>query len=248
MSASEALSTRRPLIQAVIRKGQDGGWVVTKVLVETHLIERSKEALEISEAIKMVDSDLSLETAIEALSFLTDAHGAIETSRKTVKEPFLKAGKLIDKEAGKLIDPLEQETQRIKSLVSRFQMDKVRYAQIKQAELERQSVELQRSANHAQDPERQEQLQEASHNLHLEARMVERPKVRGITVQPTYSARLDDFAKVANTNPHLLPQELNAQAVNDMIRALSDGGKRPLAPDAIPGITLIPTAKVSVRS
>lgn len=247
-TTTEAISTRKPLIQAVIGKGPEGGWAVTKVLVEHHLVERSNEALELSRAITTVDSDLSLETAIEALTFLTDAHGAIETSRKTVKDPFLKGGKLIDTTAGKLTDPLDQETQRVKALVARFQMDKVRAAQIKQAELERQAAELQRAANQTQDPERQEQLEEASHNLHLEARRVERPKVRGLTIQPTYSAQLDDFVKVANTNPHLLPQELNVQAVNDMIRALSDGGKKALAPDAIPGITLIPTAKVGVRS
>lgn len=248
MSTTEALSTRKPLITVVLGKAQDGGWAVTRVDVSPFLETRASEALELSRAIVAVDSEESLETAIEALDFLTSAFGAIETSRKTVKEPFLKAGKLIDKSAGQVADPLEEETQRVKGLVAKFQMEKVRAAQIKEAELERQSRELQRAAQETQDPERQEQLEEASHNLHLEARAVERPKVRGLTLRPTYKPRLDDFVKVANTNPHLLPQELNMAAVNDMIRALSDGGTKPLAPDAIPGITLVPTAIVGVRS
>ena len=231
----------------IIGKGPDGGFAVKRVELDESLAIRASNAIEQAKAIIEVNDDASLDAGIEALSVLTDAYGAIETSRKTIKEPFKKAVAMIDKEPKKYTDPLQVQIDRLKHEVGTYQAEKIRLAEFRRAEMERQSRELERAALATEDPERQEKLEEASHELHLAARTIERPTVAGATVRPTYVARLDDFVKVANSNPRLLKQELNTSAVNDMIRILSDGGKKPIASDAIPGITLIASAVVGIR-
>lgn len=240
---STTLTRRTPDILVVMKSDSSG---VARVQVSDELQKASESALAIAKGVTAVNDDETLCAAMDALGYIVDAHGHLEQARKTVKAPFADAVKKIDAAPKFLTEPLEKERDRIKLMVSNFEGERIRQAKMEQARLEEESRKLSELAFRSSDPEHIEALQELAQEKAVEA-VAARPVQQGRSVIPTYTATLKDFTKVANSNPQLLKQELNTAAVNDLIRVLSDGGRKAIAPDAIPGIILTPSAVVRVR-
>lgn len=237
---------RRPHDITAVLKQDQSGWVVSKVRVSEELQKAADSAIALASGVVKVEDDATLCEAMDALGYVIDAHGHLEEARKRVKAPFASAVKMIDAAPKPFTERLERERDRLKLLVSNFEGERIRAAKLEQARLEQESRRLSELAFRSSDPDHIEALQELAAEKAVEA-VASRPVQNGRSVIPTYTATLKDFVKIANSNPQLLKQELNTAAVNDLIRVLSDGGRKAIAPDAIPGIILSPSAVVRVR-
>ena len=92
--------------------------------------------------IQIVD-DISLSIGQQNLSKANNMLTAIEAKRKTIKEPYLEAGRLVDSTAKSLTEELEKGIKHIKSQVGEWEKKRLAEEKAKQDEIDRQLAEKQ---------------------------------------------------------------------------------------------------------
>lgn len=96
----------------------------------------------LKEAGNMIVSDLtSAEAATAKAKDVKELSRNAENMRTTLKEPFLKAGKLIDSEFKRVTEPCAEAEKQLKSKILVFQQEENRKAREREAELRRQAEE-----------------------------------------------------------------------------------------------------------
>lgn len=100
--------------------------------------------------IQIVD-DTTLAIGQQNLSKANNMLTAIEAKRKTIKEPYLEAGRLVDSTAKSLTEELEKGIKHIKSQVGEWEKKRLAAEKAKQDEIDRQLAEKQalEAAEHA---------------------------------------------------------------------------------------------------
>lgn len=132
----------------------------TKALISAGDVEQLIKSISPSQdAIQTQSKVLSLTKPFHAITFKGDQDDAIEVcslakgflnqiekSRKEVKDPFLEAGKQIDRVARELADPVNAEYLRITKLISGYQAEEQRKIEAERAKLraEQQAIENER--------------------------------------------------------------------------------------------------------
>lgn len=255
---------------AIIASGSDGRFSVARNI---GLVKARTDAIEKASGIVSVIDRETQAQAIAAASELKGHLQSIESDRITVKAPYWETGKLIDKIAGQLSEPLEAEVQRIEKLVGAFQAAERRKAQEEMARQERVRIDAERAARAAQEElERARKAQEDTAQAEIDAAMAaeeadevastvyvepEVVKAQGAAVRPkiTYEVtdiealyqwdkqRREDAAANGRTLPSFIKLEVKKGDFGQFINILDDQGRA-----EIPGVQFSEETKVAVRA
>ena len=198
--------------------------------------QQKKVLLELSRAVTCVRDNDESGAASFRMRSLAAMRIAVDKSRKEIKEPVIRIGKLIDATAKNFLDELEDEEDRIRKLIGDHANEVARLAAIK-AEEERIAFEAARAARQAADAAAD--AAEASGRIAdmIAAKKAEKQR------QDTLAARMDasselaatkiaqgvrftwdfevpDIATVGASRPDLVKMEINRSAVLAWFRQL----------------------------
>lgn len=220
---------------------------VAYITPSEELQNKIKLAVEGSKYVIKVKDDKEMGRAIGVVSELKQITADIDTARRAIKAPFADAVKLIDQTARDLNQGILEAVARIESLIGEFRGEQLRKEKAEQARLAHISDQLTLASHETADPNKKEKLEAVSAEMFVRSQEAVKA-TPGAAIRNDYVlVRLTDFVKVANTNPELLRQEVNLSALRDRIRGLTDGGRKEIELDCIPGILLARTTVVGVH-
>lgn len=132
---------------AIQVKGVEG----FKVEISDQLKLAKQEALESAAIIKVVNSEVALQAASDAMVALSKVVKVTESSRKEAKSPVLEWGKKIDAEAKEFSEDVESEIVRLKLLVGPYEEGKRRAAAEAEAKRQAEIRQKEEEARKAQE-------------------------------------------------------------------------------------------------
>src|SRR6266446_8341007 len=220
---------------------------VGRIIPSEEIQRKINLAIEGSNGITKVEDDQGLVRAVGVVSELKQIAAEIDSARRTIKAPFADAVKLIDQTARELAEDLVMTSARIEKLIGEFRGEQLRKEKAEQARLAHISDQLTLASHETADPNKKEKLEAVSAEMFVRSQEAVKT-TPGAAIRNDYVlVRLTDFVKVANTNPELLRQDVNLSALRDRIRGLTDGGRKEIELDCIPGILLARTTIVGVH-
>lgn len=210
--------------------------------------------VENARSVVVITNDLQCDRAMGILASVRAAMREVEKQRKHLKEPILESGRRIDKEAKKLLDPLEREESNIARMIETYATAKrVREAAEREKErlrLEQEAAALQAEAvamlvNAGSDDEVQAAIDLADAGTEAVA-MVKTAIAKGSDIKTdagstrkVYQYELVDITKVPEE--YLVPPE--ERLARGKLFALERAG----APIDIPGMRKVEGTSIRTR-
>jgi len=226
--------------------------------------EKAKAALlEVAAAVRCVrDNDESADAQYHLRS-LAAMRIAVEKSRKLVKEPVNRIGKLIDSTAANFVAELESEEKRINRLIGDHAQELARLKRIKEDE-ERRAFEEARAAREAAEAAATEaedtgrmadiiaaKKAEKERQDALAARLAASEEVAATNVANgvrfAWDFETDSIANVYRLAPELVTLEIRRAAVISWLKALEETSADPVAAAQTIGIRAFKKPVVSTR-
>lgn len=222
------------------------------VAIQSEAEEHKAKTLALAQRIATVSDIIEQQTAIEVTSFLKSLTKGMEATREEVKKPFLQAGREIDAAAKKYAKEIDEEVNRLQSMIATYQEGERRKAEAIRREQERQQQEAEdalRRANEAiiaakTDQARQEaelsamELEDASNTVLAPP---EPPKATGAAVREEWDFDVVNVHELYRAYPSLVKLEVNRSAVKYLLNT-------PGAEKNLPGIRAFKKTTVAVRA
>ena len=184
---------------------------------------RKSQLLEMSGKVEFVASNDDSANAQAVSRRLAQMRIEVEKSRKAVKEPVNRIGKLIDATAKNFLDALEAEEKRITRLVGDHAVEVARLKAIAEAE-ERKAFEFARAAREAAE-ESGRIADVLAHKAAVAAKLAASDEVAGTKVADgvrfAWDFEIEDIRLVYKAEPLFVTMEIKRSAVLAWLRELA---------------------------
>jgi hypothetical protein len=204
------------------------------------------EVLESANNLPTIRDDRTLEICISKAAEVKALLSAIEESRVTFKQPFLKACQSIDAFAKRCSKSLTDLYADITTSIALYEGARRREREAEKARLEAEVAALAKAAHQAHnagDEQGRAQLIEQAQTAAIAANQVVQP-TEGMSIRKQYRFEIENLEEVWKFNRRLLVCTINHAACMDLVRMMKEAGTTEFK---IPGIKVIEETKAQIR-
>jgi len=170
----------------------------------------------------------------------------VEKSRKAVKEPVNRIGKLIDQTAKKFLEDIEQEENRLKHAIG-LHAAAMELERLAKLEAERKAFEDARAAREAAEIVGDESIADEALVARLQASNELAATKVAAGVRFAWDFEVDSIANVYRAAPEMVTLEIKRAAVLSWLKVLEESDADPVAAASLIGIRAFKKTVVSTR-
>jgi len=208
--------------------------------------KRKADLLEIATAVRHVRDNSESAEAQYHLRNLAAMRIEVEKSRKAIKEPVIRIGKLIESTAANFVAELVDEEKRIAKLVGDH-AEEVARAKAEAERVEREAFEAARAAREASEITGDESIADEALVARLQASndLASTKVADGVTF--AWDFEVEDIRSVYRAVPEFVDMTIRRSAVLTWLRDMAEADDDVAGKAALAGITAFKRAKVSTR-